>query len=120
MAFQGHTTIVGPAFFSAVKLSGNQRPYMHIDVLFEGEAKDGGDIGIGFVLTGEQSRKIEDFLGLALEGRVIVSGRISTRTFSRRGKDRACTGLEISTFGVSRPSGEETMFVEGVDFLMFR
>lgn len=120
MAFQGHTTIVGPAYFSEVKLSGSKRPYMHIDVLFEGDAKDGGDIGIGFVLSGEQSRKIEDFLGLVLEGRVIVSGRLSTRTYKKGGKDCVTTGLEITTFGVSKPSGEETMFVEGVDFLMFR
>lgn len=120
MSQEGHTTIIGAAYFSPVKLSGSKRPYMHIDVVYEGKAKDGGDIGIGLILCGEQAYKVAEHVGIALRGHVILAGQISTRTFKQRGKDCARSGVEVLQFGVSPLSGEETLFIDGIDFLMLR
>lgn len=120
MIFKGHTTFSGKAYFSDVVLSGNKRPYIYIDIVYEGDAKDGGDISVGFVLSGQQVYQVAEVVGSKGEGIVFMTGRICTRTFKKSDKEKTQTGIEVSIFGVSPASGGEITSIESIDFLMFR
>ncbi|MEW4339717.1 hypothetical protein [Chromobacterium vaccinii] len=119
MSLDGEITIVGHAYFSRVQISSRGKHYIHIDVVYEGMGKDGGDHGIGLIVCGEEAKKIETFLGFASSGHVLLCGKVGTKTWEVGKRVKARSGINVTTMGVTRESGGQTLQIS-TDFVMFR
>ncbi|PRP68781.1 hypothetical protein BUE93_20240 [Chromobacterium amazonense] len=115
----GYTTQATQAAFSPLQRSVAGKPYLYMSLIYPEGSRDGGERQVGFVVCGETARQIDTLLGLMRNGNVILTGALSTRVIQKNGKDRTVTGLEVGSFGLSLPSGEETVMLS-TDFLMFQ
>lgn len=118
MPFQGHMTIVGPASFS-VLMQSNGKPYLFVDVFFDGSGKKGRDISIGFVLVGETAKQVDEFIGDDRTGELVACGQLNTRSYKQGNTTKISTGLEITALSIGR-DGSTTNLMLDCNFLRFR
>lgn len=122
MAYDGATTIVGPAYVRELKVSGGQKHYIYVDVYFEEGRKEDEFRRIGLVFFGDDAKAISDKFSMQGECMVNLIGHIATRPYKASGdkNERVSTGLETVVVSVSNRQGDDFLHLEKSRFVAFR
>lgn len=123
MAYDGATTIVGPAIVRELKFStSGQKPYIYVDVYFEEGRKEDEFRRIGLVFFGDDAKAIAEKFSMLGECMVNIVGHIATRPYKASGdkNERVSTGLETVIVSVSNMQGDDFLNLEKSRFVAFR
>lgn len=122
MAYDGATTVVGPAYVSEVKISAQQKPYAFVDVYFEEGRKPEEFRRIGLVVFGDDARKLADFAAQFGDKCMInLIGYITTRPYKSKGVDeKVSTGLEVTVLSAGNMTGDEFVMLQDTKYVAFR
>lgn len=124
MAYDGATTIVGPAIVRELKFStnGSNKPYIYLDVYFEEGREEEEFRRIGLVFFGDDAKAIADKFSMPGKCMVNIIGHIATRPYKASGgkNERVSTGLETVIVSVSNMQGDDFLNLEKSRFVAFR